>query len=657
MEDSMDFLYTLFEELFLFFESLTLEKFTGYYLLGQVLLFGLMLLYHSYINFSEKKAMNIIKKELEENKMDYQKHEIEARNNKLNSIFQTISMKSQYRQQWDRYYTRVINTKEDEKIRVEPFFGLDALDANVGKRHIMDMGGGIHVSLGVLGTFLGLSMGLSGLNSLDPEVLRLGIGGLISGMKVAFFTSVLGVSLSIVWIFIDRINSSIIEKKIDWHSNELSLLLNADDEEIFLNRLEKITQQQADQLKTVLSDALEHVMQPFVQSVQTGNQVVQNSFTEMSQSLGDVSRQIKEQSEISKEHLEVFKDQSNTISEKLIEEISGGTKDSIEQFVRMIELSEKSQAGMLSAVQVVVGKLETAATRQESIFADTENMLTTFSTLSTDIKSTQESYKESFMDFEDLSISLKTMQDMHLQQIPIQQSIVEQNQNFMMQSDSLVTSFKQFGVDVNEMQKEIFNNLVNKAELVSSRFEQLASELVKATENQKLSVEDTTLLMEQAKAAIEYMVPISEQLNSSTEKISDLSNELKNMQDIQQELIPHLESWNEGTTATVDEFIVMSKDHMEYTSNQLNMTRDSWQMAAKDFEATRNNLSSALQEFSLNIETGVTKTFNLFDKELVNVVTHFNNMTNTYLESQEEMTSVMDDFTKVMKREKIGNTP
>ncbi len=112
---------------------------------------------------------------------------------------------------------------------------------HLGYRSILDSGAGTSVSLGVLGTFIGLSVGLADLNVGDTDALRTGIDGLLSGMKVAFYTSVFGVLLSLLWTFYDKGISSRLESHIDWHAEKLDFLLNTDDEELFLNRLEKIS--------------------------------------------------------------------------------------------------------------------------------------------------------------------------------------------------------------------------------------------------------------------------------------------------------------------------------------------------------------------------------------------------------------------------------
>ena len=61
--------------------------------------------------------------------------------------------------------------------------------------------GGIFTGLGILGTFLGLTLGLSGVDmtSGDIEVLKAGIKHLLSGVEAAFVTSLVGISCAIVY--------------------------------------------------------------------------------------------------------------------------------------------------------------------------------------------------------------------------------------------------------------------------------------------------------------------------------------------------------------------------------------------------------------------------------------------------------------------------
>lgn len=63
---------------------------------------------------------------------------------------------------------------------------------------------GTLTGLGILGTFLGLSMGLGSFNGDDIYTISDNVGPLLSGMKVAFHTSVYGILFSLVFNYVYR---------------------------------------------------------------------------------------------------------------------------------------------------------------------------------------------------------------------------------------------------------------------------------------------------------------------------------------------------------------------------------------------------------------------------------------------------------------------
>jgi len=78
---------------------------------------------------------------------------------------------------------------------------------------------GTMTGLGILGTFLGLSMGLAKFSGDNIYTISDNVGPLLSGMKVAFHTSVYGIFFSLVFNFIYRsIMQDAYEKLENFHN-------------------------------------------------------------------------------------------------------------------------------------------------------------------------------------------------------------------------------------------------------------------------------------------------------------------------------------------------------------------------------------------------------------------------------------------------------
>ena len=69
---------------------------------------------------------------------------------------------------------------------------------------MLDTAAGTLVGLGLLGTFLGLTLGIKGFDSSNTERINESIQGLLAGMSTAFLTSLLGMTFSILFTAADK---------------------------------------------------------------------------------------------------------------------------------------------------------------------------------------------------------------------------------------------------------------------------------------------------------------------------------------------------------------------------------------------------------------------------------------------------------------------
>ncbi len=75
---------------------------------------------------------------------------------------------------------------------------------NYTHRRLVEMVPDVLTSLGILGTFIGLVIGLRGFNPVSYEAMASSITSLIDGIKVAFVTSIYGISLSLAYTYWER---------------------------------------------------------------------------------------------------------------------------------------------------------------------------------------------------------------------------------------------------------------------------------------------------------------------------------------------------------------------------------------------------------------------------------------------------------------------
>ena len=108
---------------------------------------------------------------------------------------------------------------------VTEYINEDTIIYATGGTRLAELTPGILVSLGILGTSLGLVMGLSGLtlSASDTSTLLAGMEKLIAGMSTAFLTSIAGVVASIAFNLINNHYVGKCEKAIDRFCDVFSL--------------------------------------------------------------------------------------------------------------------------------------------------------------------------------------------------------------------------------------------------------------------------------------------------------------------------------------------------------------------------------------------------------------------------------------------------
>lgn len=106
---------------------------------------------------------------------------------------------------WQKYLNEIRSVEgHPELCPIDEHFSDDAIIHTLGKTQIADMAPGIFTTLGILGTFVGLFVGLQQFHWTNTGALQNSISGLIEGIKIAFQTSIYGISFSLLFSFLYR---------------------------------------------------------------------------------------------------------------------------------------------------------------------------------------------------------------------------------------------------------------------------------------------------------------------------------------------------------------------------------------------------------------------------------------------------------------------
>lgn len=210
---------------------------------------------------------------------------------------------------------------------IQSFLNEDAIETFV-HRSVLESVPDILTSLGILGTFIGLVMGLREFDPSGYEQMTGSVTPLINGIKVAFITSIYGIALSLSFSFNLRSEFSGLSSALDDFLDAFYQYVQPPYE---VDSLSKLMAQQKDQ------EALVHDLTGiFVeQMAQSFEQSITPAFTQMTESFSQVTNTLLQSQE------ELLTNVCTTVARQMRHEL----ESEFEQIHRLVEELGKSQAG------------------------------------------------------------------------------------------------------------------------------------------------------------------------------------------------------------------------------------------------------------------------------------------------------------------------
>lgn len=151
---------------------------------------------------------------------------------------------------------------------IEDYINEDVMESLISKK-MLDIIPDILTSLGILGTFIGLVVGLKDFEPSNYEAMTSSVSSLVDGIKVAFLTSIYGLSLSLVFSYaLKSAYASLTDSMsefMDYFHNLVIPSAEAETRNIMVNYQEEQTkaiQKMTDQFSEHLANSFEKVITP-----------------------------------------------------------------------------------------------------------------------------------------------------------------------------------------------------------------------------------------------------------------------------------------------------------------------------------------------------------------------------------------------------------
>lgn len=444
----------------------------------------------------------------------------------------------------------------------EEFFTLSEFAAakSINLKHI-NSASGILAGLGVLGTFLGLTLGVAQFNSDNADQIAESIRNLMGGMSTAFGTSLAGMFLSILYIWFQKKVYYSSEKAIRSFNNRMDSIYYISVNDVLIND-NRLSSEQL--LKQIIS--LQEGLTTFDEE---GNDV----------SIGAMIHNLYEESEKQSQALESFStDLSNELNASL-----GKTMDtSIVPIIQKLEnshnemnqrletLSETIQAPATDLVTSAVGELKSTMRDISKEFKDSisDNTVEQMETLATNLTKagdmlnalpqTVEAMSQNVSrSFEEVKSVVSQLQSTGTQR---QKDYIDMQSRSSREIERLLQSFGQSIASMQNANNQSIDLLVSmqksgaSLDQSSEQLKELASELISASQTvvqqQKESADSFNEMQQQSQNLIDNL---SSALSKSQKMLEEYSNDFETIKGGLNEVFKGIENGLKDYSATLRE--------------------------------------------------------------------------------------------------------
>ena len=222
----------------------------------------------------------------------------------------------------------VHNDRSYYKCDIEDYIGLDLIDSIIHRESLNQVAGAM-TGLGILGTFLGLTLGLQNFNTGTTAEITNSIEPLMEGIKVAFHTSIYGMVFSLVFNYVYKRRLDVAETAVRDFLSTYKKFVMPDTAAEGVNKLIELTEKQTKailQLENIANirsrDQMEELGRIVDRFMEEMDRSLGGTFTKLSDT---IDRTLLIQGENEKKVKEILTDNTETAGE--LKDIASSVKD------------------------------------------------------------------------------------------------------------------------------------------------------------------------------------------------------------------------------------------------------------------------------------------------------------------------------------------
>ena len=469
---------------------------------------------------------------------------------------------------------------------------------------MLDAASGTLVGLGLLGTFLGLTVGIAGFDSTNSDNIQQSIQNLLSGMSTAFSTSLLGMSCSLIYTVIDKRMRNNLTHSV--HSLTDSL-----DDSYYIDDIMLQDVNQKALVNTIIETIRTELNSKLMYSNETGERVtIGNAIREILIENSEQSKALKSFStdlalELNNGFDEVLSRQMQQKILPLMESVDATTKSVVEHIDQMASTVASPASGMMESV---VDELKKSMGTIIDEFKTNLSSSTTsqLEALALQLGSASQTMGDFPKNMENISNTLQvTIDEVKTAIAEISKTSATANTAAMQQmQEQIAFATGSISNAISEV-REVMNSITKNSQEQSN---QMVLRLTDATE--KLGTFLDSTIVNLSSSVQTSMKSITDDVNSKQADLlalqEDTTSQTKKLLEAFNDGLDRLEKMNEYVTGTMNSFNLVQGEISVSTSNLRSISND-MKLATELFNKGQNNYTEKLTQLQQSSQRGIEK--------------------------------------------------
>lgn len=445
--------------------------------------------------------------------------------------------------------------------------------------------------MGVLGTFIGLTVSVCLFKTDTPEAMQRSITTLLSGMGTAFLTSIAGMLASIIFTLYEKSKKNKLEIELGKLCEELNRKHLLSPEDIIQNEIVKhLSYVDENNHRIYLSSAVRDIKREMVDQTECLNTLVDDSDAGLTAQIG---KMLAPKLDNLAEKLDAIKSPTENLSEDISGQIRGALENMMKNLGKNLNDSAMDQINSLadrldSTSEVLVNLPQSMASMMSNIQASFGGMSTTIDEMKKSMNSV----------IETTAISSRSL---------IKQS---QEQN---------------------------SRLVHNVQESNKTTAEAAAAFASAIEKQKEITTQITSSLSQFQAVKEGLGSLVLQVKGVTDNMSMTSSVLKNTQERYINGIENIQRDNTNAVSNLKDILGKTKSALEEYSNQFDTIKSGLSGVFKEINTGLSSYSTTVGNETQRVLTGYSQAVEKGIKDLMSAISSLDAIATSLTDSVEEL--------------------